>query len=508
MADIPKIKKVITADHQASKINRETITKANQKVTRKMQWFLYINGLVISDTLMINFAFWLAYYIRFRLNIPVFQVEVVPSLSYYRWLIITLVPIWLGLFAFNGLYNRENLLGGVKEYTDLFSSVTLGFVIVISVGFLWEAFLIARGWLLLSWALSFCLTGIARFLARRLIYMLRNYGYFMSPALIVGANEEGISLADQLVQWKTSGFLVIGFIDKKFKPGEHIRNGFFCLGGPEDLDQVIKRHDVEELILATSAISSHDLQFEIFKQYGINGNVNVRFSSGLYEIITTGVKVQHFAYVPLMTVNPVRLTGMENWFKLILDYSLTIPGVILISPILLLLALMVKLDSPGPVIHRRRVIGVNGQEFDAFKFRTMYINGNEILEAMPQMKAELEKNHKLKDDPRITRVGKFLRKFSLDELLQVFNVLNGTMSLVGPRMISPGEIEEYKKFNINLLTVKPGITGLWQVSGRSDITYEERVRLDMYYIRNWNIFLDLQLLLQTFPAVIKGKGAY
>ncbi len=153
-------------------------------------------------------------------------------------------------------------------------------------------------------------------------------------------------------------------------------------------------------------------------------------------------------------------------------------------------------------------MGVNGTQFDAFKFRTMHENGDEILDQYPELKAELALTHKLKVDPRITRVGNLLRKFSLDELPQLFNVILRDMSLVGPRMISPAEMTKYKQLGINLLTVKPGLTGLWQVSGRSDLTYEDRVRLDMYYIRNWTIWLDLQLLWQTFPAVIKGSGAY
>jgi lipopolysaccharide/colanic/teichoic acid biosynthesis glycosyltransferase len=153
-------------------------------------------------------------------------------------------------------------------------------------------------------------------------------------------------------------------------------------------------------------------------------------------------------------------------------------------------------------------MGVNGKQFDAFKFRTMYANGDEILAAHPELQQELAQNHKLKDDPRITRIGKWLRKLSLDELPQVFNVLRLEMSLVGPRMISPAELDKYDRWDMNLLTVRPGITGLWQVSGRSDVSYDERVRLDMYYIRNWSIWQDFQILFQTIPAVIKGKGAY
>jgi lipopolysaccharide/colanic/teichoic acid biosynthesis glycosyltransferase len=153
-------------------------------------------------------------------------------------------------------------------------------------------------------------------------------------------------------------------------------------------------------------------------------------------------------------------------------------------------------------------MGINGQQFDALKFRTMHVNGDQILSAYPDLHQELSQNHKLKNDPRITRIGMVLRKTSLDELPQVINVLQGKMSLVGPRIITPEEVGKYTKWDINLLTIRPGITGLWQVSGRSDVSYEERVRLDMHYIRNWSIWLDLKILFQTIPAVIHMRGAY
>jgi lipopolysaccharide/colanic/teichoic acid biosynthesis glycosyltransferase len=153
-------------------------------------------------------------------------------------------------------------------------------------------------------------------------------------------------------------------------------------------------------------------------------------------------------------------------------------------------------------------MGLNGKQFYALKFRTMVINGDEVLDQHPALKNELQTYHKLKTDPRITPIGAFLRKYSLDELPQLFNVLKRDMSLVGPRMISPEEAPMYKQFVMNLLTVLPGITGLWQVSGRSDISYEDRVRLDMYYVRNWSLWLDFQLLFQTIPVVLKAKGAY
>jgi lipopolysaccharide/colanic/teichoic acid biosynthesis glycosyltransferase len=153
-------------------------------------------------------------------------------------------------------------------------------------------------------------------------------------------------------------------------------------------------------------------------------------------------------------------------------------------------------------------MGVNGRQFDAFKFRTMVVNGDEVLRCHPELLEEYQQNIKLKHDPRVTRIGRFLRKASLDEFPQFVNVLRNEMSLVGPRMICPDEMALYQQAGINLLTVKPGITGLWQVSGRSDISYQARVQMDMYYIRNWSIWLDLQLIWRTIPCVLSRRGAY
>ena len=194
--------------------------------------------------------------------------------------------------------------------------------------------------------------------------------------------------------------------------------------------------------------------------------------------------------------------------KALLDFAIVLPTLLLIWPLFAILAIAVKLDSPGPVIHRRRVLGRDGRIFDAFKFRTMYVNGDEILARHPKLKAELQQNYKLKCDPRITRVGSFLRKFSLDELPQLFNVLAQDMSVIGPRIIAPDEITKYGQWGQTLLTVMPGLTGLWQVSGRSNTSYDERVNLDMQYIDNWSIFMDIKILLKTIPAVMKGDGAY
>jgi len=484
------------------------IGKANSIIPRQLQWLLYRAALILSDIIMTSFAFRLAYYFRFEASFDFFDKTALVSIEYYRWLVLFSSLLWLFIFALNGLYHHQNLLGGTREYSRIFRSSTEGFLLIVIAGFLQPNLLIARGWLLMAWGFTFLFALVGRFALRRLVYFMRRYGFFLTSAIIVGANQEGRWLAEQLLSWETSGLHLVGFVDKKEPVTTPLFHNLVCLGSVDQLGEIIERYHVGEVILASSAISTRDYLLDIFKKYGVSDKVNLRLSSGLYEVITTGLTVSEFAYVPLVYVNKVRLTGSDDFLKLVLDYVVSIIALIFLSPLLLLLGLLIKFGSPGPVIHKRRVMGLNGKQFYALKFRTMVVNGDEVMEQHPELKEELARNHKLKSDPRVTPIGAFLRKYSLDELPQLFNVVKRDMSLVGPRMISPEEVAMYKQFDMNLLTVLPGITGLWQVSGRSDISYDERVRLDMYYVRNWSIWLDLQLLFQTIPAVLKGRGAY
>jgi exopolysaccharide biosynthesis polyprenyl glycosylphosphotransferase len=486
---------------------RSRSVAADQVLSRQNQWRLLIVGLIINDVLMTGLAFFLAYQARFYSAFPFFEQDIVPSFSFYQGLSLSLVLIWVGIFAVSGLYRRKNLLGGTQEYSLVFRATSTGMLLVVVAGFLEPAFILARGWLFIAWVMAFLFVSSGRFWIRRFVYALRRRGYFLSPALIIGANPEGRALAEQLLSWRTSGLEVLGFVDDNLPPGSLVFKHVQAVGRVNHLDHLIKKYNIEELIVATSAVTRNDV-VAVFKKYGLIDGLNLRLSSGMFEIITTGLEVKEVAYTPLVRVQQARLTGTDRVLKFALDYVLTIPGLIVITPTLLLIALLIKLDSPGPVIYKRRVMGSNGRQFDAYKFRTMHVNGDQILSNYPELLKELAEKHKLKNDPRITRVGRILRKFSLDELPQLLNVVKRDMSLVGPRMISPAELAMYDEWGLNLLTVLPGITGLWQASGRSDVSYDERVRLDMHYIRNWTIWLDLQILLQTIPAVLFQRGAY
>lgn len=467
---------------------------------------LYRAVLVVLDLVLTIAAFEFSYWLRFSAGIPFFQDSIVPQIpAYERWMLAA-IPFWVAIFAFMGLYRPQNLLGGTREYARVFNAATLSIFMMIAVGFLFPDDLVfARGWVFLVWVTDFVFIATGRFAARRMVYALRKQGRFQNPAVIASGNAEARMLTEQFFQNKTSGLRIIGYLEEA--PNQSLQGLAPWLGTLENLETIVTRYGIVDIIIPSSAFTQQQI-VALFRQYGTMKDVNLRLSSGLYEIITTGMAVQEVGMVPLVTVHKVRMTGWSRVLKLLLDYAITIPAVVLSLPLFALIALAIRMDSPGPVIYRRRVMGVNGRQFDAFKFRTMRLNADDLIENNPELKREYEASFKIRNDPRVTRVGSLLRKTSMDELPQLWNVLRNEMSLVGPRMISPAELGKYDQWDLNLLTVKPGLTGLWQVRGRSDVSYEERIRMDMYYIRNWNIWLDLQLLMQTIPAVLSRRGAY
>jgi exopolysaccharide biosynthesis polyprenyl glycosylphosphotransferase len=475
-------------------------------IHRATQHRLLIAVLATGDVLALAAAFGLVHAVRFYSGLGVF-VEMGPAISRHLLSIAYIFPLWLILFAVAGLYADHNLLGGTREYALVFNACTVGTMALIAATFFSNALVISRRWLVLAWVLTFLLVGGARFGLRRVIYRLRREGYFLSPALITGAGQEGQALAGQLQAWRTSGLRLVGFVDDERLAGTPVFNGLSVLGRLADLPALVERYGVEEVIVASSEVPRAGL-VALARSYALSEGPRIWLSSGLFEILTTGVHLKEMGCVPLIGLNKVRLDALEEALKTALDYAIALPGLVVLAAPMLAIAAAVKLDSPGPVFYRRRVVGRCGKPFDALKFRTMRLDGDALLAARPELQAELAEKHKLRDDPRVTRLGAFLRRWSLDELPQLFNVLARQMSLVGPRMISAPELEEYGKWDMNLVTVWPGITGLWQISGRGDLTYEERVQLDMHYIRNYTIWLDLQILLRTIPAVVRGKGAY
>jgi exopolysaccharide biosynthesis polyprenyl glycosylphosphotransferase len=461
--------------------------------------------LVLTDAFALAVAFRLAYWIRFELQLTVAP-EVPGDPEDYLGLAVVLIPLWLLVFMLFNLYDRHSRLAGIAESAKVFHACTMATMLVIVGTFVLPEFVIARVWLISLWMLSFVFVAGNRLLARRVVYACRRRGYLVTPSVIVGTNQEAVSLASFLSEWDSSGVWMVGFVttESNGTPGPLSRP---ILGSTREIRRIVETHGIEDLIVAITGSSREELLSLCEEVDSLP--VRLRVSSGVYELLTTRVSVQTLGTVPVMTVHKNRLDRGEYVIKTVVEVSLSVLGLVVLSPLLFAIAFMIKLDSRGPLIYRRRVLGASGKQFDAFKFRTMHVNGEALLSEQPEAAAELRTNHKLKDDPRVTRVGRWLRKFSLDELPQLANVLLGQMSLVGPRMITEPEAAKYGRHRLNLLAVKPGITGLWQVSGRSDLSYEERVRIDMYYVRNYSVWLDLQILfIETIPAVLRGRGAY
>ncbi|MCZ7546737.1 MAG: sugar transferase [Anaerolineae bacterium] len=469
-------------------------------------------ALLGTDALAVGFGYLVAYLLRFETASPLFDPQGVPNFLLYTRLAFTLIPLSLIVFALSRLYDSAVLFVGWQEYMRVFNATTISITLVIAVAFINTELVIARGWLLLSWVLVTASVTASRFTMRRVVQVMRRRGYLTASAIVVGANGEGVSIARQLLDASGAGVRVVGFLDNEQPIGAEVLPGLRVLARTTDLGAVLARHEITELMVATSALHRLELVDLVQQQWTHSRAVNVHLSTGLYEILTTGVEVRNIGYVPFLDVNQLRLTGVDVVIKRALDIVFACLGLLMLSLVMPLIAFIIRNDSPGPIFYRRRVVGVGGREFDAFKFRTMVTNGDEVLEAYfkvhPEERETYEREIKLKTDPRVTRIGRFLRKTSMDELPQLVNVLKGEMSIVGPRMITAPELAHYTQWAMNLLTVKPGITGLWQVSGRSDVTYEERVRLDMWYIRNWSIWLDIQIVFQTFAVVLLRKGAY
>jgi exopolysaccharide biosynthesis polyprenyl glycosylphosphotransferase len=477
-----------------------------RSLSGRATWRWVTLALVALDTVGLLTAFALAYVARFKTGLPLLDTPPYSG-SFYSSIAYWAIPAWVGLLALYGLYERRFLFAGLQEYMRIANACTAGVLVLVLISFLDKSLLISRGWLVLTWLVAIVLVVSLRFAARRGLRFVRVRGMLTTPTLIVGVNEEAVALAEQFLADPGSGVRVLGFVDAGLPSAEHAVGHLQVLGNLDNLKDLVRHWGVRELVVATTAISRDEL-LELYRSVGQDEAVSLRLSSGLFEILTTGVQVEEISRVPLMTPHRTRITGADAMLKTLVDYSGAGLALVLLAPVILGLGLLVRLDSPGPAFHRRRVLGVSGKPFHALKFRTMIVDADDVLARDATLRTAFDAGYKLKDDPRITRVGRLLRKTSLDELPQLVNVLRGEMSLVGPRMIAPDEAPRYGKWQLNLLTVKPGITGPWQVEGRGDLPYDQRVRLSMQYIRNHSVWLDLAILLRTVLVVLRGRGAY
>jgi exopolysaccharide biosynthesis polyprenyl glycosylphosphotransferase len=275
------------------------------------------------------------------------------------------------------------------------------------------------------------------------------------------------------------------------------------LGSVSELEHVIHDYAVDELIIALP--SRRREQVTRLVDRGFRRPVKMKFVTGIGEFLPERLEVQRIGGRSYIGFTPV---AEVSWLKRVTDIVLVGMGLIVLAPILALIALAVKLDSRGPVFYGQLRLGKDGRQFKMLKFRSMNVDADKRLSELKEQNEATGPLFKMRRDPRVTRVGRFIRRWSLDELPQLINVFRGEMSLVGPRPPMPSEVAEYEDWQLGRLRAVPGVTGLWQVSGRSEVPFHDMVRLDLHYIRNWSLALDVEILLRTIPAVLTSRGAY
>jgi undecaprenyl-phosphate galactose phosphotransferase len=395
----------------------------------------------------------------------------------------------------------------VDTMRDIFMAVFYGWIAAIIVIYLLKASnQSSRLFMLLLMPTALFNICVVRYAVMK---FLKRKNLFTEKVILVGAGKT----AERIVRFWNEDlgyrYDIVGILDDK-PISETLPKRFPIIGGFNNLKNVVKVHKVNTVIIAAPGLSKENLQNLITKIQN-----TVEHISFIPDLIGT----------PMASVEPsilfteeILMLNLKNnlaspynrFFKRIFDLILTILGGLLISPILIILAIIVAIDNRGRVIFAHRRVGIAGKHFNCYKFQTMKQNFDlqKYLDENPDAKKEWEETFKLTNDPRVTKLGAILRKTSLDELPQLFNVLTGEMSLVGPRPIVDAEINRYGKFIREYFMVPPGITGFWQVSGRSDTTYEERVEMDTWYVRNWSVWIDILYLFKTIKAVTSGKGAY
>lgn len=362
--------------------------------------------------------------------------------------------------------------------------------------------------LALLWLFSFIGLIVMRYILKR---FLDERKVFKIPLLIIGAQKEALAFTRSInSDIGMSSYNIVGLISDQ-TPVKELQ-GYPLLGDFNNIEKIIKNTGINNVLIAVPYLDQAKLKNIIHRAQPLVKNIYI--IPNLTAIPMGGIDVETFFTEKIMLIR-IR-NNLERRFnriiKYLFDMIVTIVGTICISPLLIAIAIWIYKDSPGPVIFKHIRVGKDGKEFPCYKFRSMCIDAKEKLEELlqnnPEARAEWERDFKLKHDPRITKSGAFLRKTSLDELPQLFNVLKGEMSLVGPRPIIKAEMERYGEHIDDYLMVRPGIAGMWQCSGRNDIDYTERVHMDSWYVRNWSVWLDIMILWRTFKAVFAKKGAY
>lgn len=456
-------------------------------------------AMMASDLAALSFAGAVSVYIR----LIFFEEQFNPSLY---WQLSPSLGLFIAAYVVVGLYPGV-AISPVDELRWTSLSTTLIYLALTAMLFLnRQGEVYDRGVFVLAWLLSIVLILIFRAVVRSMFASKRWWGY---PAIVLGAGQTGEMVIRTLRMRPGIGLKPVLVLDDD--PNKHgWLQGIPVMGSIAMAPELARRRNIPYGIVAMPGVPRNRL-LKLIERYG-TAFPHVIIIPDLFEFSSLWVSVKDMGGILGLEVRQRLLLPGPRLAKFLIDLIATLIGGLVILPLIGIIAFLIRLDSPGPIFYSQERIGQGGEHFKAWKFRTMVVNADQALknylETHPHLKEAWQKDQKLRNDPRVTRIGGFLRRTSLDELPQLWNILRGEMSLVGPRPIVDEEVPKYgDKFELYKKVI-PGLTGLWQVSGRNNITYEERVGLDAYYVRNWSVWLDVYILLRTVWVVISGEGAY
>ncbi len=463
--------------------------------------------LALGDALLTILAFYVAWYVRYELE---WYRSVDPAsytdFDFYLWVSFLAAIMIVGAYYIEGVYRLPRGVGLFTEFWRLFNGVAAVTIVLMMGNFLLQPPYHSRLVYGIAGMLILLFVSLARILNRAVLARLRRRGIGAKRVLLVGAGEVSRMVMRVLLANANLGYQIVGFLDDNPDRGERNLGPFQALGAIDNLSQILSERRVDEVIV-TLPWQYHRRIISVLNQCERN-HVQAKVVPDVLQISLDQVDLETLKGIPLLGVKQGAIAGPRLAIKRGFDLLIILPALLLLLPIMLLLALIIRLDSPGPILFVQERIGRNGRPFAAFKFRTMVADAEDLRPHLQELNEADGPLFKIKNDPRRTRVGSRLRRFSLDELPQIFNVLRGEMSLVGPRPALPEEVAAYEPWHRKRLEVLPGLTGLWQISGRSDLSFAEMVLLDVYYVENWSPWLDLSILLRTIPKVLIGEGAY
>lgn len=429
----------------------------------------------------------------------------------YVWLSIALAVVWwFMLGAWNSRQSRV-LGSGADEYKRVAAASLwlFGFVAIVSYVLRFDT---ARGYVGLALPVGLLGLLLGRWLIRQHLNIGRRQGRNLSRLLLVGGPGAVAHLATSLHRARNAGYVPVAAYMPGFTEADEVEpeSGLPVLGTAFSADSIVSAIEVcsADAVAVSAGVQLHP---QTLRQLGwelASRNVGLIMAPALTDVAGPRIHTQQVAGLPLIHVTTPTLEGGQRVAKRLFDIAAAASLILLATPAMAIVALLIKIDSKGPIFFKQQRVGIEGIPFNMLKFRSMVVDAESRLAALETMNQGSGPLFKMKNDPRITRVGGVLRKFSLDELPQLFNVLAGSMSLVGPRPPLPREVESYERDVRRRLLVKPGVTGLWQVSGRSNLSWQDSVRLDLYYVENWSLAGDLLIILRTVRAVFNSTGAY